>query len=119
MNPLNNFFNSSGQVQWPAQNAFDHEDQQPDAGSGDSRPDPQLAVNSFALSAPAYQSNRVAIAGPSSANEPKALQTRHREVRWDLYQTELKELYLIQNKTLEEIRKYMSQERSFNATHVF
>jgi hypothetical protein len=118
MNPLNNSFGSGGQFQWHNQHSFGQSYQHHSSGIGAPEPDQHAVANALATNAPTYDPNRVPTAGPSRANRPKASQPRHRETRWELYQGELKKLYLVQNKTLEEIREHMSRERSFSATYV-
>jgi hypothetical protein len=105
-------------VQWHNQDAFDQSYQHYSSGIGALEPDQHAAVNAPVTNAPTYDPNRVPTAGPSRASRPKASHPRHRETRWKLFQGELKQLYLVQNKTLEEIRQHMSRERSFSATHV-
>jgi len=118
MDPLNNFFASSGQYAWTASSSFENTQYHDDSGFTAPHAASQPAMPAFTSSDPLGDPGRAPTAGPSHANEPKASQSRNRGLKWDLHQAELQKLYLADNKTLEEIRQWMSRERSFTATYV-
>ncbi|KAJ4365557.1 hypothetical protein N0V83_008176 [Neocucurbitaria cava] len=115
MDPHRNFFASSGQYAWPAQNSFEYIHQQNIPNIGAPNSGPQATATIF-TSAPGSEPGHASTARPSQANEPKGSRSRNRGLRWDLHRTELQELYLVQKKTLDEVRQWMSRERSFTAT---
>ncbi|KAF2833878.1 hypothetical protein CC86DRAFT_16155 [Ophiobolus disseminans] len=116
MNPLNNFFASSEHYVWQAPNAFENTQYPSGSGFIAQHPTSQATIPAFTSNASADESHPAPTAGPSQGNEPKAHQARHRGLRWDQHQVELQKLYLVDNKTLDEIRQWMSRERSFTAT---
>lgn len=112
-----NFAHSSSAFDWTSRPLLEDNNNFPLDPPDEAQPGPGHALVS---------SPNVAHPGPNNPEESNGERTaggtrarsRRRDLDWDNHKESLKQLYLIDNKKLEDIRRIMNEDHSFEATCV-